>query len=242
MPAAQQLTGFEFGRDTFSFVNELLWQYQFDPQTGQMTFRCNEPPPTYSHRCFVIVRAARQFFYHARFDALLPQLEPEEYRRLVRQVVRRNVRQRCAESDRILIPGYPGLFPFSQAHAPMLKAECGAAWESYFLRSHWRMVFPVWPSQQAWVAARLEKSLRAGLPPAVHLFLFPRVAINHGLLIYDVQETSAGLVFHAYDPNHAEKPVTLLYHAQRREFEFPPTLYWGGGLVRAIEIYRAWPY
>jgi hypothetical protein len=31
------------------------------------TFQAN-PPPTYYHRCFVLVRSVRQFFDHARFE------------------------------------------------------------------------------------------------------------------------------------------------------------------------------
>ena len=34
-----------------------------------MNFRPREPKPDYAHRCFVLARAARQFLYHARFDA-----------------------------------------------------------------------------------------------------------------------------------------------------------------------------
>src|SRR5688572_9939764 len=58
---------FQFGRDTFAFPNELYWQYEYD-QNGKWTTRPNDPKPTYAHHCFVLARAATQFFYHARFQ------------------------------------------------------------------------------------------------------------------------------------------------------------------------------
>lgn len=68
LSAARDQRRFQFERDTFAFHNELVWEYRFDPATCRPTTCRNEPPPTYAHRCFVMVRSARQFFYHARFD------------------------------------------------------------------------------------------------------------------------------------------------------------------------------
>ena len=55
-----------FDRDSFSFANELVWEYRFDPASNTMITTRNERPAPYTHRCFVLVRSARQFFYHAR--------------------------------------------------------------------------------------------------------------------------------------------------------------------------------
>jgi hypothetical protein len=89
-PTEQFVRTFQFERDTFAFPHELVWQYHFDPVTGAMTTFRSSPPPTYYHRCFVMVRSTRQFFYHARFAPQLPPLEPEAYRRTIREVVSRN--------------------------------------------------------------------------------------------------------------------------------------------------------
>ena len=59
---------FQFKADTFSYPNELVWEYRIDPQSGKTTVFRNNPPPTYAHHCFVVVRAAKQFFFHVRFD------------------------------------------------------------------------------------------------------------------------------------------------------------------------------
>jgi hypothetical protein len=106
---------FRFERDTFDYPHELVWKYNFDPDTGAMSVRMADPPPTYYHRCFVMVRATRQFFYHARFNPELPPVDADTYQKLIGQVVRRNVRQRCPETERIVIPGFL-LFTQSLAH------------------------------------------------------------------------------------------------------------------------------
>jgi hypothetical protein len=233
---------FQFERDTLTFANELVWQYCFDPATGAMTVSNNDPPPTYSHRCFVVVRSARQFFYHARFEPGLPTAEAEVYRHLIRQIVSRNPRRKSAAPERIAIPGYDCLRDFSKAHEPLLKAECGGPWQSYFLRSHWRMVFPVWGWHQERMAQQLCQAVRQGSAATVHVFRFPRVTINHGILLFGTAESEREVQFEAYDPNIPAHPVKLIYDRALRAFRFPPTCYWAGGVVSVIEIYRGGLY
>ena len=202
------------------------------------TFR-TEPPPTYYHRCFVMVRSARQFFYHARFEPNQPVADDETYRRLIRQIVSRNPRlgSRPPE-ERIVIPGFDGLRSFSQAREALLKAKCGGAWQSYVLRSHWRMVFPIWRSQQEAVVRQLKQRLAQGFAPTVHIFRFPRITINHGLLLYGLSESDRAIEFEGYDPNIPDHPVKLIFDRAKRTFTFPPACYWGGGPLNVIEIYR----
>ena len=88
---------FEFSRDSFAFANELHWADEFDLATGGMKFSKRDPSPTYAHRCFVLTRAARQFLYHAQFDAELPVAGTDrEYRQCIREVMARNPRTPCA--------------------------------------------------------------------------------------------------------------------------------------------------
>lgn len=229
---------FRFERDTFAFANDLVWQYQIDAESGSMTTSRRSSPPSYSHRCFVMVRSTRQFWYHARFEPAEPAVEPGTYRPLIRAVLSRSPRRASIESGRVGIPGYDGLRAFSQAREPLLKAECGGPWKSYFQRSHWRMVFPVWPRHQERMAQRLELSLREGGAPVVHLFRFPRVTINHGILLFRAMTSAQVIEFHAYDPNIPDHPVELVYDQRRKAFCFPPTHYWPGGPVTVNEIYR----
>jgi hypothetical protein len=241
-PPAASTSAFQFERDTFTFANELVWQYRFDAATGAMTVAHNDPPPTYFHRCFVVVRSARQFFYHARFAPDLPAAEAGVYRRLIRQVVSRSPRRASPASERIPIPGFGSLRALSQAHEPLLKAECGGPWQSYFLRSHWRMVFPVWGRHQERMARQLRQAVRQGQAPTVHLFRFPRITINHGLLLFDFDETKQKFQFQAYDPNIPAHPVKLFYDRDLRVFDFPPACYWAGGPVKVVQIFSGGLY
>jgi hypothetical protein len=233
---------FKFARETYAYANELVWEYQFDPNTHAMSPRRNDPPPAYMHRCFVMVRSARQFFYHARFDPQAPIAEAVTYRWLVREIVSRNPRRTSAEKDRVVVPGYESLWSFSRGQEALLKAECGGAWQSYVLRSHWRMILPVWRSHQERMANQLVGSLSGGRAPIVHLFRFPQLTINHGIILYELAETAGGLRFVAYDPNIPAWPAELDYNSAKRAFYFPRNHYWAGGRVNVVEVYRGWLY
>ncbi len=235
-PTEQSPRPFQFERDTFTFANELVWLYHPDPASGTMTISRNPQPPAYTHRCFVMVRSARQFFYHARFDPGLRTVETEVYRRLIRQIVSLTPRRASEDSERVVIPGYDCLRALSHAHEPLLKAECGQPWQSYFLRSHWRMIFPVRPWHQARMAEQLRQAVLRNSAPTVHLFRFPRITINHGIVLYGLAESQRQIQFEAYDPNIPAHPVKLIYEREHRRFSFPPAIYWPGGPLSVIEI------
>ena len=231
---------FEFERDSFAFANELVWEYRFDAETGRTTFSRRLPKPDYTHRCFVLTRAARQFLFHARFEASLPAVREEVYRQRIREVVSRNPRVPCAPRQAVVFPGYATLREFSQAHESLLKAECGGAWRSYVLRSHWRMILPISRSHQAQTAGRLLHEIERGAAPIVHLVLFPKLTINHGMILFDAIQSPEGNGFLAYDPNDPAKPSRLLFDQPTRTFSLPANHYWAGGRLDVIEIYRGW--
>jgi hypothetical protein len=239
---ARPLRPFLFERDTFAFAHELVWEYRLDAATGQMVTVRATPPPTYYHRCFVLVRAVRQFFYHARFEPSQPPPYAAACRRLIRTILSRNPRQPSAEQDQVIVPGYDGLHSLSRAWESLLKAECGEAWESYFLRSHWRMVFPLWRRHQQKTAQRLEGSLAMGALPVVHLVRFPQLTINHGIVLFGAVPASGEVRFQGYDPNIPANPVELTYRQAERTFYFPRNHYWAGGKLHVIEIFRNWLY
>jgi hypothetical protein len=237
---ANQPRQFEFARDSFAFENETFWEYRFDATTKKTTASPRQPKPTYGHRCFVLTRAARQFLYHTRFDTSQPAPDDATCRRLIRQVVTRNPRKPCTPANLIVIPGYASLREFSQARARWLKEECGGAWRSYVLRSHWRMVFPISRLHQAGTAASLQAALEHNIPPIVHLVKFPSLTINHSLILFAAVKTEKGIEFEGYDPNNPVRPVNLLYDDHSKTFTLPPQLYWAGGELDIIEIYRSW--
>ncbi len=231
---------FDFARDTFAFANELLWEYQFEPATGNASFRRREPKPGYAHRCFVLTRAARQFHFHARFDPEQKVPEDETYRELIREVVSRNPRKPCESHRRVVIPGQASLREFSRAKEALLKAGCGGAWRSYVLRSHWRMVFPIGRAHQGRTAASLAGALRRHHSPIVHLVKFPALTINHGMILFGAAETGEGITFQAYDPNRPKQPARLTFDRRSETFFLPANAYWAGGDLNIIEIYRGW--
>lgn len=231
---------FCFERDSFAFANELHWAYHFDAASGRTTFTRREPKPDYALRCFVLTRTARQFLYHARFDPEAPATNEIAYRRMIREIVSRNPRMPCPPDRLVVFPGYEGLRKFSAAWEPLLKAECGGAWRSYVLRSHWRMVFPISRAHQARTAGQLATSLCQGGSPLIHLVRFPQLTINHGMILFEVNKTSESLCFEAYDPNDPTKPTQLSYSETQRTFSLPANAYWAGGRLDVIEIYRNW--
>jgi len=231
---------FDFNRDRFAFANELKWAYHHDPATGQTKFAPRDPVPDYTLRCFVLARAARQFLYHARFDASAPASDEGTYRRQIREVVSRNPRATCPPRERVIFSGYDGLRAFSAAWESLLKAECGGAWRSYVLRSHWRMIFPISRRHQADTAEKLADHIEAGEAPIVHLVRFPQLTINHGVVLYQVDRTEEGLRFAAYDPNDPVKPTHISYNSRQQIFSLPANNYWAGGRLDVIEIYRSW--
>jgi len=234
------LRRFEFARDSFAFENETFWEYHFDTGSGKTRFTQREPKPSYAHRCFVLTRAARQFLYHARFDPTLKPDDDETCRRRIREIVARNPRQRCAPEDQIVIPGFANLREMSAAHGTLLKAECGGAWRSYVLRSHWRMVFPISRAHQTGTAESLVAALKQNVPPIIHLVKFPALTINHSMIVFKVEKTGKGYGFQAYDPNNTTRPERLTFDGDTGTFSMPSNRYWGGGALDIIEIYRSW--
>jgi len=243
-PQATALVGahrFEFQRDTFACANELVWEYRFD-ETGHWTSRPRKPKPDYTHHCFVVVRSAKQFFEHARFDPGKPSADEKTYRHLIREIVSSSPRTESSKINRIVVPGFANLRDLSREHEALLKAECGGAWQSYFQRGHWRMIFPFSRRHQEKTARELLETVRRGQPTVVHLVRFPSLKINHAVLLFDAEESDAEIRFAAYDPNAPEKPTVLTYDRATRTFSFPTNFYFPGGRVDVYEIYRGWCY
>ena len=231
---------FEFERDSFAYPNELVWEYQFTNGAGRMTMRPRLPRPAYTHRCFVLTAAARRFQFHAGFDPDQPRLADEAYRQRVRAVLGRSPRRVSPPEQRIRFPGYTGLRQFSAAQERLLKAKCGGAWRSYVLRSHWRMVFSISRAHQQRTAGQLGDTIQRLGSAVVHLVRFPKLTINHGMILFAAEPGAGGWRFGAYDPNDPRRPAELTYHAATRTFELPANAYWPGGALDVIEIYRNW--
>jgi hypothetical protein len=242
--ATQKFRGsrpFDFQRDTFAFPNELIWVYHYD-ENGKWVHETRHPRPDYANHCFVVARSTRQFFQFARFDTNLPVADDATYRKLIYRVISIDPMCVLPESKKIVIPGYADLREFSAAHEKLLKSECGGAWESYFQRGHWRIVFPFSRAHQERTARDLLADLKQNRPPIVHLVRFPQLTINHAVLVFDARETDKNILFSIYDPNQPEVPRTLTYDRASRTFTFASNNYWPGGRLDVYEIFRRWDY
>ncbi len=133
---------FDFYADTFSYPNELIWGYRFDSETGKTVTQKTQPPPTYAHHCFVVVRSARQFALHGEFLPDRPAIDANGYREIIRSITGRSAIRPSARANRIAIPGFASLRQFSKARPDLLRQNCGGAWQSYVQRGNWRMVMP----------------------------------------------------------------------------------------------------
>lgn len=228
---------FQVSRDSFAYPNELLRTYVFHPD-GRTTSHDTRPKPDYALHCVPMARAAREFFYHARFDPALPKCSAAEYRDLVRQVIGRDSRCPSPDFERILIPGFPSLAEFSAAFAELLKAECGGAWRSYTQRGNWRMIMRFSRAHQGRAAESLAASLAEERLPIVHLVDFPRLKINHTVLLIRAERRPEGLLFEAYDPNQPARPALLRFDAASRQFLFEASHYFRGGPVNVYEVHK----
>ena len=233
---------FDFRRDTFAYTNELVWAYSINPETKEQSWHLRNKSPEYSHHCFVMVRSARQFWWHARFDPSLPPVDEKSYRRLVENVIRRSDSRGSPEELKVVIPGFDGLREFSAAYPKLLQEECGGAWQSYLQRGHWRMILPFSRRGQEAIVLRLRERIVSGIPCVVHLVRFPSLKINHAVLAYALRTEPGRIVFSTYDSNDPGQPLDLIYIEKERRFEFPTTGYFVGGEVKVYEIYRNWIY
>ena len=232
---------FDFQKDTFSFTNGLVWVYEYDA-SGKWTTHDRVPRPDYWQHCFVLARAAKQFFLHARFDPTRPQVDEGTYRKLIKSVVHSNPRHSSAYESKTIIPGYPDLRHFSQVHEKLLKQTCGGAWESYFQRGHWHVPIPFTRRSQERTAQQLLKDLARNDAPVVHLIRFPRITINHAVIIFEAKEYPKSIAFSIYDPNQPSAPRTITYDRATRTFNFAANDYFPGGRVDVYEIYKGWLY
>ncbi|GEM_PF-147652 len=232
---------FNFQRDTFAYANQLVWDYYYDDH-GKWVSKPHDPKPDYTHHCFVVVRSARQFFEHARFDPSQPIADTNTYRQLIHRVLASSPKREFPDARKVVIPGYADLRDFSRAQEHLLKQECGGAWQSYVQRGHWRIMYPFSRHQQENMSAKLVQEIRNNRPPVVHLVRFPQLTINHAILLFDATETDRQIIFTAYDPNKPDHPAQLIYDRATRTFDFPANDYFLGGRVDVYEVYQGWCY
>lgn len=227
---------FHFPQDTFSFSNQLYFDYQ-TTQKGEVQIRqrADGEVPDYSRHCFVMVRSVLQFQRFAEFRSDLPKLTEDQYRSRVRDLARISTWS-DGPRHKIQFPGYPDLYSFSAAYPLLLQKTLGVWWPSYWRIGNWRIVFPVPRSGQEHMAVWLQKHLDAGDIEAIYITRMK--PINHCLIAYKyIKQSNGDLLFFVYDVNQPGKQVHVRYQASNQSFYYDRTPYYLGGLVSVMKMY-----
>jgi len=224
--------------DRFAFANETVWNYvggEVRPGSER------EPAATrrYTRHCFVMVRAALQFWKFARFDAASAPLADDELVRRIRRVCARHAwLPPLPRERRVVFPGFGNLREISASAPGLFQDHLGAAWPVYFRVGNFPICVPVPGRARERLHGEIERDLEAGYPTLLWLYNFPSLNINHTVLVYRAAPGPDRVRYSVYDPNYADAPKELQYEPATQTFTFEPTFYFKGGPVTPRAVYR----
>jgi hypothetical protein len=230
---------FRFDRDTFAFANQTVFEYH----EGHPSLR---KPSTvrrdaYKRHCFVLCRTAMQFKKFARFDPRSAPLDDASLAARLRAVTHRQPwAEPLPEDQPIVFPGYKNLHEMSKARRELVQLNIGHGWPSYFRISNARMIFQQGAGYQEDTHARLNAALARGQLFIGFLTTYPRLSINHSVLVYKRKSFSPnpGVErYLVYDPNHPESPRELTWSPSTRSFSYQKDWDFIGGHVRIYQVY-----
>jgi hypothetical protein len=234
-------TEFLFDRDTFAFQNATVLKYHDGIAFFRPKSEASDPTNSYTRRCFVMTRTAMQFRKFASFNPDGVPLDDRELAQRVRAVARRKPwLEALPENKRIVFPGYSNLREISRAHAQVFEDNIGSGFMSYFRPSHVRMVFLESKGYQEKTHRNLDAALARGDTFVAFLTTYPRMSINHAVLIYGRKKNRPGDELEhylVYDPNHAEAPRELTWSPRERAFAYQKDIDFIGGFVRVYQAY-----
>jgi hypothetical protein len=237
-PTAPAPRPFQYDTDTFSFANETVWNYV----NGSVQSESSHPQAgkrDYTRRCFVVTRAAVQFWKFTRFDPTAAPLPHDELAARIREVTERSVWLPAFSRDqRIVFPGYANLREISAADPGIFQANIGLGWPVYFRAGNMPIVAPVYRETEARLNDEIFRDLQLNWPTLVWLYNFPSLNINHVVVVIAGQREHGKFRYQVYDPNYTNGPKHLDYDRATRTFSYQPTFYFKGGTVDARAIYR----
>ena len=233
---------FRFDRDTLAFANQTVFEYH----EGHASLRKKSAVKrdAYNRHCFVLCRTAMQFEKFARFDPKGAPLDDASLAARVRAVTHQAAwAEPLPENQRIVFPGYKNLREMSEARRELLQLNIGHGWPSYFRISNARMMVQPGAGYQEKTHTRLNAALARGEVFIGFLTTYPRLSINHSVLIYKQQSFSPnpGVErYFVYDPNHPESPRELTWSPRTRSFSYQKDWDFIGGSVRVYQVYGRW--
>ncbi len=232
---------FCFDRDTFAFQNATVLKYHDGIAFFRPKSEAGDPANNYTRRCFVMTRTAMQFRKFARFDPHGVPLDDRQLARRIRAVARRKPWfEALSENQRIVFPGYSNLREISKARTQVFENNIGSGFMSYFRPSNIRMVFLESKGYQAKTFQNLDASLARGDTFVAFLTTYPKMSINHAVLIYGRKKSRPGDELErylVYDPNHAEAPRELTWSPRECAFAYQKDIDFIGGFVRVYQAY-----
>jgi hypothetical protein len=233
---------FRFDRDTFAFANQTVFEYH----EGHASLRkgSSVKKDAYNRHCFVLCRTAMQFKKFARFDPNSALLDDTTLATRIRAVTHRPAwGEPSPESERIVFPGYKDLREMTKARREVFQKNIGHGWPSYFRISNARMMFLQSARYQEETHARINAALARGQLFVGFLTTYPRLSINHSVLVYKQKSFSPnpGVErYVVYDPNHPESPRELTWSPHTRSFSYQKDWDFIGGFVRVYQVYGKW--
>ena len=185
-----------------------------------------------------------QFKKFARFDPHGAPLDEATLATRIRAVTHQAAwRDPLPRDQRIVFPGYKDLREMSKAQRELVQKNIGHGWPSYFRISNARMMFQDGAGYQEKTHELLNATLLRGELFVGFLTTYPRLSINHSVLIYKRKSSSPnpGVErYFVYDPNHPESPRELTWSPQARSFSYQKDWDFVGGNVRVYQVYAKW--
>ena len=236
---------FRFDRDTFAFANETVFEYQDGHPHLRGATADRTRSQRYASRCFVMTRAALQFYKFARFDPRAAPLDDRALAERIRAVTRQPAwQEQLPANRRIVFPGYANLRAMSAKRGRVVQENIGLGWPTYFRVGNFRMVHEHSRAYQEQTHANLNATLARGELFVVYLSTFPSLTINHAVLVYARRPGAARDArakrlerYAVYDPNHAKRPRELSWSPGQRAFEYQKDWDFVGGFVQVYQIY-----
>ncbi len=233
---------FVHARDTFAFENATVFKYYKGIAFLRGRSSASDQPNLYTRRCFVMTRAAMQFYKFARFDPHGATLDDRTLAARIRAVMRRAPWHKALPEDqRVVIPGYASLREMSKARRHVVQTNIGLGWPTYMRLGNFRMFYQHDRKYQEKTHANLDAALARGDLFVGYLSTYPSLAINHSVLVYARKSASSeNEHYFVYDPNHAEAPRQLTWSPREHAFSYQKDSDFIGGFVRIYQVYGKW--
>jgi hypothetical protein len=232
---------FDFDRNTFAFANQTVFEYR--EGHAYLRKKSNGRQKPYNRRCFVLCRTALQFYKFARFDPGGAPLDDKALAARIRSVTRQQAwAAPLPEGQRVVFPGYANLRELSKTRGKVLRDNIGLGWTVYLRLSNCRIVLLHSRGYQEETHANLNEALARGQPFVAYLSTFPRITVNHAILVYKRKSLSRDGTerYAAYDPNHPEAPRELTWSGETGSFAYQKDVDFVGGFVRVYQVYGKW--